>query len=253
MRANLFLRSNSHRKLQYRALSSRAGAGLFGMKDMHAPDDFIELANGAVSRCDVIRKELKGRLEREEAPDAELLILLDRISNEVCTVIDAAELCRNVHKSAQYRQSAESAFALLSNYISTLNADPSLYASVNKVCTDPDLWKSLTEEQRLVAKDLKREFEADGIHLHVAAASSGSNKGHTDKKEYKDYKALSARVKVLQSELVEVESFFMQACASDDNHTFQIGPMDNEAHLQAWLGQYVSQDSASEGFAICSR
>jgi intermediate peptidase len=99
------------------------------------------------------------------------LLLLDSISNEVCSVIDVAELCRNVHEDPAFRQAAESAFSELSAYIHELNTDATLYRSLMTLVDDSTVWKSLTGEQRRVAEDLRKEFEADGIHRQGTEAA----------------------------------------------------------------------------------
>jgi len=96
----------------------------------------------------------------------EVLHQLDTLSNQVCNVIDAAEFCRCVHSSLQWRDSASNAFQILSEYISDLNADDGLYESLcTHVTSDPETFELLTNEQQRMAILLKREFERDGIHL----------------------------------------------------------------------------------------
>jgi intermediate peptidase len=99
---------------------------------------------------------------------------LDGVSNEVCSVIDVAELCRNVHADPRFREAAEESFAQLSGYIHTLNADVSLYDRLCEVVKGgtrrngsdgDDIFSLLSEEEQLLAQDLKAEFESDGIHL----------------------------------------------------------------------------------------
>ncbi len=57
----------------------------------------------------------------------ELLILLDRVSNEVCSVIDAAQLCMNVHTNESFLTAADVSYGKLASYIHVLNSDTSLY------------------------------------------------------------------------------------------------------------------------------
>ena len=157
--------------------------GLFSVPGLHAPCDFLNLAKKSMNQCDDIRQSLKSRLKpeflslnnQESSKDIleskrknaiEVLHRLDSLSNHVCTVIDAAELCRCVHSSPQWRESASRAFHLLSEYISDLNADDGLYESLcAHITSDAATFEQLTEEQKRMAILLKSEFERDGIHL----------------------------------------------------------------------------------------
>ena len=135
-----------------------------------------------------MRKSLAASLQSPHNPDASLdesiaqakktLHLLDDISNEVCTVIDACELCRSVHASPEWRRAAGDAFGMLSEYIGALNADERLYLSLrrwvyddlhSKMSTTSDEGKGvlryLSPEYQRMAHAMRKEFERDGIHL----------------------------------------------------------------------------------------
>lgn len=75
--------------------------GLFGRKFLMKPQDFLTQSKEALSRCNAIRDRLKSMNVLVE-PSA-VLRLLDDVSNEVCAVIDAAELCRNTHSDKSFR------------------------------------------------------------------------------------------------------------------------------------------------------
>ena len=79
-------------------------------------------------------------------------------------MIDAAELCRSAHASAEWREAADKCFALLSDFIAELNGDDTLYRALVTVTAGPYFGQMSEEEQR-VAKLLQHEFERDGIHL----------------------------------------------------------------------------------------
>jgi len=96
----------------------------------------------------------------------EYLYQLDHISKTVCNVIDAAELCRSVHASEEWRESANRAFAMISEYIGELNADTTLYETLRKVTEHTDQVRpNLSEEDERFCQLLRAEFERDGIHL----------------------------------------------------------------------------------------
>lgn len=146
---------------------------------------------------------------------------MDSISNEVCSVIDAAELCRNVH-DGEWRQSAEEAFEILSSFIHQLNADTKLHMILTMILNNSDIVKGLPEETIILAKNLKAEFEAEGIHL------TGDDRINALK---------------LQSEIVSLESEYIRIAAEDQTEPFLLGPLPMASYhpIKRWLAEYVEQ------------
>jgi intermediate peptidase len=157
---------------------------LFSLPGLSHPSDFAQLANKAIRECNSIRQELAAALNEEDdgvntnqvQKAKRTLHLLDDISNVVCTVIDAAELCRSVHASPLWRNGASDAFGILSEYIGSLNADDRLYRSLRRfVFNDGDkgsnmhgssgIIEQLPPEYQRMAHAMRKEFERDGIHL----------------------------------------------------------------------------------------
>ena len=151
------------------AEGSKSSPGLFSISGLNQPSDFLSLASTAISNCNHLRAQLSSALESETTANSaaaavDTLRTLDDISNEVCSVIDAAELCRSAHSSAQWREAADNAFALLSDYIAELNGDDTLYRALVTVTAGP-YFSEMSEEEQRVAMLLQHEFERDGIHL----------------------------------------------------------------------------------------
>ncbi|KAL7509494.1 hypothetical protein ACHAXN_006480 [Cyclotella atomus] len=160
---------------------------LFSLPNLSHPQDFLTLSRLATESCDKIRKSLAASLQSPPNPDVTLqesiqqakrtLHQLDDISNEVCTVIDACELCRSVHASPEWRRAAGDAFGMLSEYIGALNADERLYLSLRRWvfddldCKDAEsssergVVQHLPPEYKRMAHAMRKEFERDGIHL----------------------------------------------------------------------------------------
>jgi intermediate peptidase len=139
--------------------------GLFSLPNLHKPQDFLSIANDAMIDCNSLRQTIRSSLETSALSPRETLHVLDGISNTVCSVIDASELCRSVHSSPQWRHAASTAFQMLSEYIAELNADVSLYQSLVPITSNPTIMLSLSEEERRMAFLLQKEFERDAIHL----------------------------------------------------------------------------------------
>lgn len=87
--------------------SAKKRIGLFSLPNLHKPADFLSLASNAMSECNSLREILRISLETDKSMSPkETLFLLDDISNTVCSVIDASELCRSVHASPKWRHAA---------------------------------------------------------------------------------------------------------------------------------------------------
>ena len=144
--------------------------GLFQIPGLKKPADFITIAQISISQCRSMRSDLVSSLH-SETPKSPLRMLyaLDQISNTVCSVIDAAELCRCVHPGKEWRDAACQAFSIIGEYISELNADVELYSCLDHVsnAVRKSGGEGFTEEQQRMVVLLKAEFERDGIHLPV--------------------------------------------------------------------------------------
>ena len=152
---------------------------------------------------------------------------MDRLSNEICTVIDSAELCRNSHTNGAFRVAAEEAFSRLSSYIQDLNQDDTLYYLLKRIVGNEKQFTSLTQEEQIFALDMKLEFEREGIHLN-------GNGRKICAKYHKD--------------IVKYESLYIQNMNGGGNEYFEVGPVRDSsslARLRAWLSQYTDQNQAS--------
>lgn len=225
-------------KIQARYSSTRCPVGLFSLPNLHKPQDFLSLANDSINHCNTLRQTIRASVEaRNEGNEIltprETLHILDDISNEVCSVIDASELCRSVHASPQWRTAASSAFQMLSEYIAELNADVSLYQSLVPITSNPVTMQSLNEEERRMAIMLQKEFERDAIHL-------------SDKDR--------AKVQQLNGFVVQLESIFNENLVQ--NKTFDVkGSLVDEVYKtipKHVIYQHIPQNDSSAGTCTLS-
>jgi intermediate peptidase len=208
-------------------------AGFLGLPALKLASDFPLLSATAIKNCITLRKEISN-----EADPRRTLLLMDQISNEICSVIDVAEFCRNTHEDENFREQAEDSFSTLSSFIHGLNADTSLYTKLRNIVDDDLIFAKLPTEYQIFAKDLKAEFESDGIHLKVQDRE---------------------RAVILQGNVVAAETKFMQNASkdgTDDNTNFMIGPFPEETEFRrfhSWLGQYVHQPADLPGsYVLCN-
>jgi intermediate peptidase len=139
---------------------------LFSVPELQNPSDFLKQSQQAMTTCNALRDSFQQPPVVHTANQARaVLFRLDEISRVVCNVIDAAELCRNVHVDATWRQAADEAFTVLSDYIGQLNGDMRLYEATKQVSEQSSIMGALSEEERIFACSLRDEFERDGVHL----------------------------------------------------------------------------------------
>ncbi|KAK9868504.1 hypothetical protein WJX84_007289 [Apatococcus fuscideae] len=164
---------------QIRSLQS---CGLFGNRDLRAPEDWSQAADEAVGRCKQTIQEL---LASPVSPQT--IRLVDDVSDTVCQITDSAEFCRLAHSDAAWRSAATDACINLSGFIQELNTSKPLYEALIQAVdcfeeshvhsqgssADDEIGAGRVDvaatehsaEGLWVAAGLRRDFEAAGINL----------------------------------------------------------------------------------------
>lgn len=147
--------------------------GCFGLKGLHQPSDWDNIARSCITDClqfaDQIRSLKSGK------PHA-VLQTFDDLSDRLCSVLDVAELCRNVHPNPEFVQAADEAFLRVSNMVQHLNADKALYEPLQQIYPDSSTRAKspsvdLSGEDLHLVKSLKHDFERGGIELEQSKKS----------------------------------------------------------------------------------
>ena len=216
---------------QRRSISADRYTGILGLSAFKSAKDLPFLADSVMKNC----IELRESISTQKDP-LKILLLLDQISNEVCSVIDVAEFCRIAHDDQDCRKAAEDAFSTLSTFINKLNTDEYLYSALQRIVEDEQTFSKLPEEHQIFAKDLKLEFESGGIHLRGQERESAN---------------------ILQQDIGASETSFIQGTSHvDESSNFRIGPFeekDDHHRFSSWLGQYVKQTDVQDGLTVlCS-
>ncbi|EXB89501.1 Mitochondrial intermediate peptidase [Morus notabilis] len=143
------------------AAASQVGAttGLYGYHHLKTPRGFQRFADDAIERSGELVTYISST-----PSSAEVIRAMDEISNTVCSVMDAAELCRNTHPDREFVDEANKTWMRLHEYLHYLNTNHTLYDAVKKVERERHL---LTEEAHRAACFLRADFERGGIHLCV--------------------------------------------------------------------------------------
>lgn len=152
-----------------RATPSRETPGQFGLKGLHQPTDWQRIANSCVEDCLHYADRIR---THPFQPNASVLQLFDDLSDRLCSVLDVAELCRNVHPDPEFANAAHDAFVDVSSVVQHLNADRSLYEPLSVLYhEDREARKAagskgfLSHEEVVMMKSLKHDFDRGGITL----------------------------------------------------------------------------------------
>lgn len=219
----IFSKRIHSKKIISRLKKSRSiSNGFINLPKVKSTTDFIQFAKHAIVQCDQIQDAVTKNGGKHNKSDT--LLLLDSISNVLCTAIDAAEFSRNVHSNSDFRGASEEVFSTISQYIHTINTNRALYLKLCEVSSENN---DLSTEEKIFAVDLKKEFESDGIHLETEIKKQSIE---------------------LQGQIVKYEAEFMRQ-VTNDNSVCHLGPMESNENLiglKSWLSQYSEQDDDPE-------
>ena len=139
-----------------------ARTGLFHLDGLSRPADFMRIANKAVQRAD----ELILQVCRQGAVPASLEIV-DDVSDTLCRVMDAAELCRNVHVDPAYVAAADEVYMVMSRHLQRLNVHEGLHGVFSTLLDRQSLGGAhrLNAEQRIMSERMVADFRRSGITL----------------------------------------------------------------------------------------
>lgn len=132
------------------------------------------MADQCVSDCHRLAEKIR---TSDKRVDVGVLQSFDELSDTLCSVLDVAELCRNVHPDPEFVACASNAFLQVSNVTKNLNADYALYEPLRRLlenherisgCTSD---AELSQEDVVMVKSLTSDFERGGIHLNMGDKS----------------------------------------------------------------------------------
>jgi len=145
---------------QFFSFKKKPQVGFVGIEGLHKAADFPPLAEKALQRS---RDHLQGVQDKTAT---EVVESLDSVSNDLCQIADAAELCRNLHPAQEYVASASDAVNLIQSFMSEVNLDSGLYQQMLK-SEERDDFDSLSLEVRAVLQHMRVSMEMEGIHLQA--------------------------------------------------------------------------------------
>ena len=108
-------------------------------------------------------RKLLDMLKRSNSPK-EKHDILDSCSNILCLFLDPCEFVRQIHPDPAYRKSAAEAFTHVHEFMCEVNSRRELYDVLLEL-DHPESRAQLSSEENKNITQLKRDMEANGIHL----------------------------------------------------------------------------------------
>lgn len=142
-----------------------SSTGLFGNPHFATLDGFQYAAEQAIQRAQLIAERIWRAPENGPEEMRRVVKNLDRLSDALCSVIDAAELIRNAHPDSNVRDAANQAYAMLCSYMNTLNTDTRLHQVLAHVLQQKSIVDTFAPDEHAAALVFLRDFEKSGIHL----------------------------------------------------------------------------------------
>lgn len=141
----------------------RHNVGLFQNQYLTSPDGFTQFAKVTLVKCRrIVDKVLSIHTVegyRAIAQD------LDRLSDLLCRIIDLADFVRSTHPDPAFQHAASVAHTLMFEYMNTLNTTTGLNEQLGNALANPEVTSSWTEEEKTVARLLKKDFSQSAIDL----------------------------------------------------------------------------------------
>eukprot|EP00916_Digyalum_oweni_P027234 GHVL01044642.1.p1 GENE.GHVL01044642.1~~GHVL01044642.1.p1 ORF type:complete len:643 (+),score=72.57 GHVL01044642.1:31-1929(+) len=138
-------------------LTPRLNSGAFGVGGLKKPSDFPRLAMESVRAC---VEDLDAAKDLNAKSSVHML---DGISNRLCVIADAAELCRHVHPDQEWVAAANNAVEIVAELMNRVNVDEALYQTLSvakNIRRD-----ELSDEEILVLNNMIEAMEFSGVHL----------------------------------------------------------------------------------------
>ncbi|KAI9876506.1 MAG: Mitochondrial intermediate peptidase [Pleopsidium flavum] len=153
-------RDFSHRTRSY---ASGRTAGLFQNHYLTSPAGFQEFARDTLRKCRKIVAKVLGASTVEEYKT--MARDLDRLSDLLCRVIDVSDFVRVTHPDQRIQAAATQAYASMFEYMNVLNTTTGLNEQLQKALADPQVTALWSEEEKVVAQILFKDFAKSAIDL----------------------------------------------------------------------------------------
>lgn len=141
-------------------------AGLFRNKYLTSPKGFMDFSYSNLQKARrIVERVLAAKTIEEYRTMARDL---DRLSDTLCRVIDLSDFVRSTHPDGRIQQAANQAHATMFEYMNQLNTMTGLNEQLAVAMANDDIWNNWSEEERVVARALKKDFTNSAISLPKA-------------------------------------------------------------------------------------
>lgn len=142
---------------------SGSSSGLLQNQYLTCPEGFLKFASVSLQKC----QEIMARVLEVSTLDGYRRVAkdLDRLSDLLCRVIDMADFMRSNHPNPAIQDAATQAYSIIFEYMNVLNTETRLSDILNRALSDPEISSHWSEEEKITAEMLIRDFTKSGIHL----------------------------------------------------------------------------------------
>lgn len=135
--------------------------GLLQNKHLTSPQGYMNFAQESLDSC----RKLVNKLTRAKTNEDYRTFArdFDRLSDQLCRVIDSVEFIRNVHPDSRIQQAATSAHGAMFEYMNVLNTHKVLYDQLKKSASISEVVASWSEEDKATTSILLKDFEQSAI------------------------------------------------------------------------------------------
>ncbi|KAI1190629.1 peptidase family M3 [Nemania serpens] len=143
--------------------TGRKSVGLFRNKYLTSPQGFLTFADITIARASKLVDKVTNASTVAEYKT--LVRNLDRLSDLLCRVLDAADFVRITHPDIKIQEAASVAWSRVYMYMNQLNTSTALSDQLGKALANPEVMASWNEEEQTVARLLQQDFKKSAIHL----------------------------------------------------------------------------------------
>jgi intermediate peptidase len=156
---------------QLTRFGSRCGnVGLFQNRYLTAPEGFAAFTQENLMKSKRIVKKVIGASSVDDYRS--IVRDLDRLSDMLCRVIDLSDFVRSTHPDRDMQAAASHAQTMMLEFMNILNTTSLLNDKLGIAMANPDVMKHWSEEEKVVAQSLKKDFAKSAIHLPDTAKSA---------------------------------------------------------------------------------
>lgn len=136
-------------------------SGLLQNKFLTSPQGFSDFSQEALQKCrDIVSRVLAA----SSTEDYKRTVRdLDRLSDQLCRVIDLVDFIRNVHPDHRIQQAASQSHGLMYEYMNVLNTTRGLDAQLRKAVSMSEVTASWSEEEKVTARILLKDFAQSAV------------------------------------------------------------------------------------------